>query len=84
MFRLLRAIRDTLRGLDESIEEMEMIHKLIRESIGKTGKDLEPYITKFTDAMYVFPRIFEPSTKSKYIKELYAMWKADHGYLEGR
>jgi hypothetical protein len=34
--------------------------------------------------MYVFPRIFEPSTKSKYIKELYAMWKADHGYLEGR
>ena len=47
-------------------------------------KELEPYTTKFNDAMYILYRIYETKTKSKFIKECYAMWKTDHGYLEGR
>jgi hypothetical protein len=83
LFRLVNAIPKTVIELGDGesgpIGETKIMHKLIPESIGKTGKELEPYTTKFNDAMYIYLRMFETRTKSKYIKELYVAWKADHG-----
>lgn len=68
-------IMENTRG----IEETELMHKVLPESIGKEGKDLEAYITKFNDALYLLFRSYEPKAG-----ELNTEWKVDHGYLEGR
>lgn len=62
----------------KGIEETELMHKVFPESMRKSGKDLEPYVTKFNDALYLFFKAFEPKTG-----ELNRQWKIDHGYLEG-
>ena len=61
------------------IEETEMMHRVLPESIGKEGKDLEPYVTKFNDALYLLFRSYEPKAGERNTE-----WKIDHGYLEGR
>ncbi len=66
----------------DGISEEEMMNKLLPESKGKTGKELEPYRKKFTYALYVVFRSHEP--RDSKLVEINDLWKVDHGYLEGR
>jgi hypothetical protein len=77
--QLMEAIHKTI---DETrgMKETELMHKVLPESVGKEGKELEPYVTKFNDALYFLFRVYEPKASREYYKK----WKIDHGYLEGR
>ena len=66
----------------EGILETDLMHKLIPESIGKTGKELESYKTQFDDMLYIWFKSHQKSPKQ--IDEWFEQWKADHGYFEGR
>jgi hypothetical protein len=67
---------------DKKIIESEMMHALIPESRGKTGKELELYRTIFNDAMYILY-----STIGNNYPELIddiSEWKTLRGYDDGR
>jgi hypothetical protein len=89
VLRLADAIKKAVEELDKNagvIDDVlgkEMMYKLLPESVGKTGKDLEFYVNKFNDALYVYFRLFR-SIKSKVITEFITRWETDHRYLEGR
>jgi len=53
----------------DGMPEDEMISKLFPETKGKAGKELEPYLTKFNDAMYVVFRSYE-GKGSEWVKEI--------------
>jgi hypothetical protein len=87
-FKELERIVDVVMGIMQKldynvsprgIEETEMMHRVLPESIGKEGKDLEPYIIKFNDALYLLFRSYEPKAGERNTE-----WKINHGYLEGR
>jgi hypothetical protein len=87
LFDLGKKILDIIH-VEHSITEIELMHRVLPESIGKTGKDLKPYIIKFYDAHYMLISFFNATdNKSKggmKEKEFYTMWKTQRGYLEGR
>ena len=70
-------------GIENGINLEELMHKVLPESIGKTGKDLEPYTTKFNDAFYFVLKKHEPRSGGN-DDEHNVEWKTEHGYLEGR
>lgn len=81
--------REDPNSIDEEhggIAELDLVHRVIPESIGKEGKELEPYLTKFHDAMYMIIKAGELSGEkgNPVLKRYDEMWKKNHGYLEGR
>jgi hypothetical protein len=77
----IRIAENIRRIIHESkdIEETELLHKVLPGSIGKSGKELDPYWIVLNDALYL---IFESQGSGN--NEANEQWKLDHGYLEGR
>lgn len=67
-------------GKDGNSLTIKLIHTLVPQSLGQSGKDLEPCRTLFNDAMYIVLSAYEQSKA----RELNTKWKIAHGYLEGR
>ncbi len=63
---------------NESVDEVEVMYQIFPEAVGKVGKDLEPYTTKFNDALYMYFKILGLNNSAT------QEWMIDHGYLEGR
>lgn len=70
LYKLCKSIVKIMKNApSDGMPEYEMISKLFPETKGKAGKELEPYLTKFNDAMYVVFRSYE-GKGSEWVKEI--------------
>jgi len=63
VFDLVDGIKDILIDANtpqEGKTELDLAHILLPDSRNKTGPDLEPYLRKIRDALYVMHKIYYP------------------------
>jgi hypothetical protein len=75
---LIDRIHDILFSLGP-MPDNDLMNKVMPES---AGKDLEPYKTKFCDAMYMWFKLIEHSKHRKVVERFQERWEKSHGYLE--